>query len=132
MLQPSFRLAGADSRLVRVCDSPCRGYTLGAELWLVWIALGPAVRRDGVLPEVLFGYGPSLAGEVLANDVQYLGLRPPSIAVGPVAAVDHLVRAEDAIKFIQSRPVEIKIIWDPAAYPAEDFRDLDVDLRPFP
>ena len=107
-------------------------FALGAELWLVWVALDPAVHRDGILPEVLFSHVPSLAGEVLADDVAHLGIRPPAIAVRPVAAVDHAVRTENAIEFIKPRPVEIKITRDLAAHPAEDFRDLDVDLRPFP
>src|SRR5437762_3443920 len=64
--------------------------------------------------------------------VQNLCVGRPVIAVRPVAAVHQPVLPENVPEFIQSRSVEIQVARNFSTNITEDFRDLDVNLRPFP
>src|SRR5471030_2511633 len=82
----------------------------------------------GIFPEVLFHRRRTFGGEVLADQVEDLRVGSPLVAVGPVAAVDQTIGAEDVPDFIQARAVKVQLFGDAAVNPAEHLRHLDVHL----
>src|SRR5579872_7222900 len=108
----------------------CCCYSLLSERlsWLSRLAFYPAVCRHRILPEILLCRLRPFGGEVFADDFQFFGIGRPGIAVGPVAAINQPVFAEDLPELIQPGPIKTQIVRHPAIHPAKYFRDFDVNL----
>src|SRR5579862_9682782 len=90
-------------------ESPSRQARTGSgRARLAGIPLDPVVRRDGVLPKVLFRHCRSLRIKVLSHNPEHLWISSPLVAIGPVAAIDEAVLAEDIPNLIEPVAIEGK------------------------
>src|SRR5258708_5113512 len=103
-----------------------------ARLGLPALALYPPVGRYGIFPEILLLRGATLAAEVVASQPEHLGIRRPLIAIGPVAAVEHAILAEDGIELVQAAAIERGVFDHFAVDAAKDRRELCVDVGSLP
>src|ERR1035438_7442822 len=125
--QPIHNGAAHRHRAARARSAP----PVSCQPRLARIPFDPAICRDGILPEILFGSQGPFGMKVLLHDLQNLRVSPQRIAVRPVTAIDQPVRAEDIPDCVESAAVEVRIERHPARHAAQHSGNLDVDLRTF-
>src|ERR1035438_7259849 len=125
--QPIHNGAAHRHRAARARSAP----PVSCQPRLARIPFDPAICRDGILPEILFGSHGPFGMKVLLHDLQNLRVSPQRIAVRPVTAIDQPVRAEDIPDCVESAAVEVRIERHPARHAAQHSGNLDVDLRTF-
>ena len=89
----------------------------------------PAICGLRVFPEIAFTIFGSLGREVLGDDLKGLIVGRDLIAVGPIGAEDHAIRAEQVPEWIQFLAVVALVVNEGAILNDGDLRELDVDMR---
>jgi hypothetical protein len=98
-------------------------------LRLAVVAVNPSIGGDGIFPEIFFGGGVSLAGEVFPHHAEFDFIRQPIIGIRLIAAIQHMIFAENPPKLVEAGRIEIQVGGYAAIYTAQDLGNLHIDLR---